>query len=194
MQTTMRRSVFLRAVVALAVSTFAGACASTGSAGIAVPHPFPIPGHQGRARIEPPPDPQRAAVDEPQPSSGDAINSYALVGTALSLRGTPYRDGGSDPTGFDCSGFTQYVFAKYGVVLPREVRDQFQQGKSVKNDELAAGDLLFFTTVAPGATHVGIAIGGDQFVHAPSSTGVVRVERLSVTYWSTRYVGARRIE
>jgi cell wall-associated NlpC family hydrolase len=75
------------------------------------------------------------------------------------------------------------------------VRDQFDQGKSVKGgDELAAGDLLFFTTVAPGPTHVGIAIGGDQFVHAPSSTGVVRVERLSASYWSTRYLGARRID
>ena len=123
------------------------------------------------------------------------MDGYALVGTALSLRGTPYRNGGTDPQGFDCSGFTQYVFAQYGVPLPREVRDQFDQGKSVKaGDELAAGDLLFFTTVAPGPTHVGIAIGGDQFVHAPSSTGVVRVERLSASYWSTRYLGARRID
>jgi cell wall-associated NlpC family hydrolase len=66
----------------------------------------------------------------------------------------------------------------------------------VKPDELNAGDLLFFTTIAtatPGPTHVGIAIGGDQFVHAPSSTGVVRVERLSASYWSARYLGARRL-
>jgi len=123
------------------------------------------------------------------------VDGYALVGTALSLRGTPYRNGGADPQGFDCSGFTQYVFAQFGVPLPREVRDQFEQGKLVKaGDELAAGDLLFFTTVAPGPTHVGIAIGGDQFVHAPSSTGVVRVERLSASYWATRYLGARRID
>ena len=85
------------------------------------------------------------------------------------------------------------VFANYGVALPREVRDQFHEGKPVNGDELAAGDLLFFTTVAPGPTHVGIAIGGDQFVHAPSSAGVVRVERLSASYWSSRYLGARRI-
>ena len=64
----------------------------------------------------------------------------------------------------------------------------------VKPDDLEAGDLLFFTTVAPGPTHVAIAIGGDQFVHAPSSTGVVRVERLSTRYWATRYLGARRID
>ena len=132
----------------------------------------------------------------PQPSPGDAVDSDTLVGTALSLRGAPYRNGGADPNGFDCSGFTQYVFARYSVALPREVRDQFQLGKSVKTGELAAGDLLFFTTIAtsaPGPTHVGIAVGADQFVHAPSSTGVVRVERLSANYWSTRYLGARRV-
>jgi hypothetical protein len=186
----MRQSVFLRATLALAVSAFAGACASTGGA---VPRPFPVP---GSARTRPPAPPPAAAVDEPQPLPGDpgtVVDGYALVGTALSLRGAPYRNGGADPNGFDCSGFTQYVFAKYGVALPREVRDQFQEGNSVKDSELAAGDLLFFTTVAPGATHVGIAIGGDQFVHAPSSTGVVRVERLSTSYWSARYLGARRI-
>jgi cell wall-associated NlpC family hydrolase len=109
------------------------------------------------------------------------------------LQGVPYREGGSGPEGFDCSGFTQYVYAQYGVALPREVRDQFEQGVSVGVGEVAPGDLLFFSTVAPGPTHVAIAIGGDQFVHAPSSTGVVRVERLSARYWSSRYLGAVRI-
>src|SRR5205085_3039260 len=119
----------------------------------------------GTARIEP---------STPLPFQTAAIDGYAVAGTALSLRGTPYRNGGADPQGFDCSGFTQYVFARYGVTLPREVRDQFQQGKSVNAEELAAGDLLFFATVAPRATHVGIALGGDQFLHAPISTSVVR--------------------
>jgi cell wall-associated NlpC family hydrolase len=195
MMTTMRRSVFVRAALGLAVSAFGGACASTG----AVPRPFPVPGNPPTVRIQRPPrSPQTEAVDEPQPSASEpqasAVDGYALVGTALSLRGAPYRNGGADPTGFDCSGFTQYVFARYGVALPREVRDQFQQGKSVADGALAAGDLLFFTTTAPGATHVGIAVGGDQFIHAPSSTGVVRVERLSASYWATRYLGARRLE
>jgi cell wall-associated NlpC family hydrolase len=187
----------LRATLTLAVSTLAGSCASTGGSGVNVPRPFPVPGDDGNARRAPsqeaPAPPQPLAEGEPQAPPEDAVDSYALVGTALSLRGAPYRNGGSDPAGFDCSGFTQYVFAKYGVALAREARDQFQQGKSVKDAELAAGDLLFFTTVAPGPTHVGIAIGGDQFVHAPSSTGVVRVEHLSSSYWSGRYLGARRI-
>lgn len=126
-------------------------------------------------------------------SSTAALNSYALTGTALSLRGRPYRDGGTDPNGFDCSGFTQYVFGQHGLQLPREVRDQWGAGKAVKSDQIAPGDLMFFTTVAPGASHVGISLGGDEFVHAPSSTGVVRVERVSSSYWATRFVGARRI-
>jgi cell wall-associated NlpC family hydrolase len=122
-----------------------------------------------------------------------AIDGYALAGTALALRGTPYRDGGTDLAGFDCSGFTQYVFAQHGVTLPREVRDQYRVGKAIKPDDLAAGDMVFFTTTAPGPTHVAISIGGDQFVHAPSTTGVVRVERLGSSYWGPRYLGARRL-
>jgi cell wall-associated NlpC family hydrolase len=118
---------------------------------------------------------------------------YGLITTALSLRGTPYRNGGSDPEGFDCSGFTQWVFAQHGILLPREVRDQFRTGDRVQPADLSPGDLLFFRTAAGGASHVAIAIGGDQFVHAPSSTGVVRVEPLSSSYWSQRFVGARRM-
>jgi cell wall-associated NlpC family hydrolase len=121
------------------------------------------------------------------------FDGYALVGTALALRGAPYRDGGNNPAGFDCSGFTQYVFAQYGVPLPRAVRDQYRSGKSVNPENLEAGDLVFFTTTEPGASHVAIAIGGDEFVHAPSSAGVVRVERLSSNYWAPRFVGARRM-
>ena len=159
---------------AIALSVMATACASTG----AVPRPFPTPG--GAAT---PPDRAQVRVD-----------GYALVGTALQLRGVPYRDRGTDPGGFDCSGFTQYVFAQHGIVLPREVRDQFRLGKKVKIRGVAPGDLLFFSTSAPGASHVAILVGSDQFVHAPSSAGVVRVERLSAPYWSRRFLEARRID
>jgi peptidoglycan DL-endopeptidase CwlO len=125
--------------------------------------------------------------------TGRPFDGYALAGTALAFRGAPYRSGGGDPKGFDCSGFTQYVYAQYGVVLPREVRQQFRLGQSVKPQELAPGDLIFFSTIAPGASHVAIAIGGDEFVHAPSSSGVVRVERLGSSYWSPRFIGVRRV-
>ncbi len=111
----------------------------------------------------------------------------------LSLRGAPYRNGGVDPNGFDCSGFVRYVYQQHGVPMPREVREQFRVGKNVDRGRLEPGDLVFFSTVAPGASHVGIVIGGDQFIHAPSERGVVRVENLSSQYWSTRYIGAKRV-
>jgi len=129
--------------------------------------------------------------------NGDGSRSsaevYALTGTALALRGAPYKTAGADPNGFDCSGFTWYVFAQHGITLPRDVRQQFQSGTPVTPDRLAPGDLVFFSTVAPGPSHVGISIGGDEFVHAPSSSGVVRVEHLNSGYWSPRLVGVRRV-
>ncbi len=169
-------------VVVLAALT--SACASAG----AVPRPFPTPGRvaaprTGGAALPP------GAVDPPPAG----VDTYALAGTALALRGTRYRDGGSDPGGFDCSGFTQYVFRQYGIALPRDVKNQFESGKPVKPAEIAPGDLIFFSTVAPGPSHVGIALGGGEFVHAPSSTGVVRVEHLGSAYWSQRFLGAHRL-
>lgn len=179
----------------LALAACAGACASTG----AVPKPFPMP-----AGSSAPPAAAPSAPGQPAPSAlpgvggsrtRSGIDGYALAGTALSLRGAPYRNGGTDPNGFDCSGFTQYVFAQYGLALPREVREQFRTGKSIRQTrDLAPGDILFFATTEPGPSHVAIAIGGDEFVHAPSSTGVVRVEHLSSSYWSPRYLGARRLD
>lgn len=193
MRTTRGR--VARAIGTAALAALASACASTG----AVPKPFPTPGTPGGqgspgARATPgsegSPGLPGSIASNPAPHS--SFDGYALVGTALSLRGAPYRNGGSDPAGFDCSGFTQYVFAQYGVALPRGVHDQYQWGKPVKPEDLEAGDLVFFTTTEPGASHVAIAIGGDEFVHAPSSAGVVRVEHLSSTYWAPRYVGAKR--
>ena len=116
-----------------------------------------------------------------------------LLTTALGLRGTPYRLGGNDPTGFDCSGFVRYVFAQFGYQLPREVQAQFKTGRPIARDEIQPGDLVFFETVSKGASHVGIALGNDEFVHAPSSRGVVRTERYTIEYWARRWIGARRV-
>jgi len=165
----------LRLAVLLLLTLLAAGCASSG----AVPAPFPVPGPA--APSAPLPEP---LVDLPRPP---------VVGTALSLQGAPYRNGGADPSGFDCSGFVAYVFAQQGFALPRTVSEQFDAGRDVPAASLAPGDLVFFSTVAPGATHVGIAISTDQFVHAPSSAGVVRVERLTAPYWSSRFVGIRRV-
>ena len=170
------------AVALGALGLLSSACASTG----AVPKPFPTAG--SRPRSEAPADGTAVEAGRSLPP-----DTYALVGTALELRGVRYRNGGADPGGFDCSGFTQYVFARHGVRLPRSVRDQFDEGTSVRPDDVREGDLLFFATDGPGASHVAIAVGGDSFVHAPSSSGVVRVERMGSRYWSDRYVGARRV-
>ena len=107
----------------------------------------------------------------------------------------PYRLGGADPGGFDCSGLVQYVFAQYGLSVPRVVEQQWEVGDKVKPSDIEPGDLIFFNTKkrGDGASHVAIAIGGDSFVHAPNSTGVVRIETLSSTYWGSRYIGARRV-
>jgi cell wall-associated NlpC family hydrolase len=119
--------------------------------------------------------------------------SSPIVATALSFQGVPYRNGGADPSGFDCSGLVAYVFARHGLIVPRTAAEQFTLGVHVDVDSLLAGDLIFFSTIAPGPSHVGIVVSSTQFVHAPSSSGVVRVESLTAPYWSSRYVGARRV-
>ena len=182
-------------LLSFVLCALSAACASTG----AVPRPFPTPGGPVASPVPPadpgiPDSPPPPVVESGRPPSPPIYDGYSVSSTALSLRGTPYRDGGTDPTGFDCSGFVQYVFDRHGIAVPRDVRRQFEVGRRVEPDALEPGDLIFFSTVANGASHVGIAIGGDQFVHAPSSRGVVRVERLSAQYWSDRFVGARRVQ
>jgi cell wall-associated NlpC family hydrolase len=168
-------------VLLLALPIAVAGCASTG----AVPQPFPTPGGGKTA-------PGVMTPSSPHPIVPPA-DTYSIVGTALSLRGVPYRNGGSDPSGFDCSGFVWYVFAEHGIRVPRTVSELYQQGVDVSRDALEAGDLVFFDTGAAGPSHVGMLVGGDEFVHAPSSRGDVRVERMTSRYWSTRYVGARRV-
>lgn len=201
----------LVALASLAVlATLTGACASTG--GTPRPRPFPTPRGRPAPKPAPAPGPERSPVTSdtapalpdagtappavtssvPDPGPPRSVAS-AITALAMALRGTPYRNGGTDPTGFDCSGFTQFVFSERGLALPREVREQFRMGKPVKPDKIEPGDLLFFSTIEPGASHVAIALDSDQFVHAPSSSGVVRVERLTSSYWSRRFIGARRV-
>jgi cell wall-associated NlpC family hydrolase len=122
------------------------------------------------------------------------LDGFAVATTALALQGAPYRPGGSDPSGFDCSGLVQYVFAQHGRRLGRVVRQQYEEGDSIDAGDVRPGDLVFFVTEGRQVSHVGIAIGGDRFVHAPNARGVVRVESLGSDYWSRHYAGARRVE
>ena len=128
------------------------------------------------------------SVSETQVSRSD---SSELVDHALSLQGVPYVYGGTDRSGFDCSGYTQYVFKASGISLPRTSAEQFEVGSSVSPQLLQAGDLVFFTTYAPGASHVGIYIGDGHFI-AASNSGV-SISSLSEQYYASRYIGARRV-
>ena len=174
----------MRALLMVVAAACCG-CASTG----ATPRPFPIPG--GRPAETSPASLPNGGVT-PTGTVRIRTSGYEISGTALSLRGKPYRSGGADPNGFDCSGLVRYVFAQHGVPLPRTVSEQYRTGSEVAGTDLAPGDLVFFSTAGPAASHVGIVVGGDSFVHAPTSSGVVRVDRLGAPYWSSRYVGARR--
>jgi cell wall-associated NlpC family hydrolase len=179
-----------RLLATLLLASTLGACAARG----ATPRPFPgatVPPQDDAGRAAPPDAPEPTLAPEASPTALSGVN--AVVATALTFRGVPYREGGSDPSGFDCSGFVQYVFARLGTGLPREVRDQFRAGTEIDPVDVQPGDLVFFETVARGASHVGVAIGGGEFVHAPSSRGVVRVERFTSRYWASRLLGVRRV-
>lgn len=116
-----------------------------------------------------------------------------VVEISLQFRGVPYRWGGQTPNGADCSGFVEEVFRLGGHRLPRMVDAQFHATQAVANDEIRPGDLVFFSTYEPGPSHVGIYLGDGLFVHASSSNGVTE-SRLDETYYSQRYLGARRLK
>jgi cell wall-associated NlpC family hydrolase len=117
-----------------------------------------------------------------------------LVRTALRLRGSRYRFGGVSRRGFDCSGFTRYVYSKYGISLPHSSAAQAHVGRPVSRGELKAGDLVFFATRGRRIGHVGIYIGNNQIVHAATYGRGVRTDSLSSGYYSGRYRCARRVK
>jgi cell wall-associated NlpC family hydrolase len=113
-----------------------------------------------------------------------------LTRDALRFLGTPYVFGGTSTSGFDCSGYVQHVFAMLGISIPRTADAQYYAGHHIKGG-MKPGDLVFFQTYEPGPSHVGIYLGHGKFVHA-SSHGVM-VSSLSDSYWSNRYLGAKRM-
>ena len=114
----------------------------------------------------------------------------AAVGIAMQYLGIPYKWGGASPaTGFDCSGFTMYVFAQLGVSLPHHAATQFTMGTPVSKDQLQPGDLVFFN----GLGHMGMYIGGGQFIHSPRTGDVVKISSLSQDWYARTWVGARRL-
>ena len=123
---------------------------------------------------------------------GGNVASTKILKTAAQYKGVPYVFGGTTPRGFDCSGYVQYVFARHGIRLTRTADTQALEGKFVSKKNLKPGDLVFFTTYEPGASHVGIYVGNNLFWNATSSRGIM-LSNLTDSYWGPRYYTARRI-
>jgi peptidoglycan DL-endopeptidase CwlO len=125
------------------------------------------------------------AEDEPAKA---AVGRPRIVQIAFRYLGTPYRWAGASPSGFDCSGFVMYVYGRIGIQLPHSSAQLWSVGKPVARGDLQPGDIVFFD----GLSHVGIYIGKGRFIHSPHSGDVVRVQRLSESWYGATYDGARR--
>lgn len=141
--------------------------------------------------------PSRSTTSKQPEDVNDSNDPVAkkVIAYAKQLAGVPYVFGGSSPSGFDCSGFIGYVFNNFGIKLNRSAAGMYSNGKKVAKNSLKAGDLLFFDASSRKASgeidHAGIYLGNDQFIHASSSNGKVKIQRLS-EYPGT-YIGARRV-
>ena len=118
-----------------------------------------------------------------------------LVVSALGFLGVPYRRGGNSvETGFDCSGFVRAIYEQTaGLVLPRRAEQQAAATQKIDKTELKPGDLVFFNTMRRAFSHVGIYVGNGKFIHSPKPGAEVRVEDMGISYWSSRFDGARRV-
>ncbi|MCE5172195.1 C40 family peptidase [Paenibacillus profundus] len=126
-------------------------------------------------------------------SAGSAFAASKMDNKIEDLLGITYKYGGTTTNGFDCSGFTKYVFDNFEIDLPRSSSSQFDVGEKVSKDELRPGDLVFFdTSGGNGVSHVGIFVGDGKFAHASTDKGT-RIDKLSMDYYEKRYVGARRV-
>lgn len=131
-----------------------------------------------------------AVQDESAPPPPTGSRGAQVVAIAMRYLGVPYKWGGASPsTGFDCSGFTMYVFAQIGVSLPHFAAAQFGMGVPVSRSQLQPGDLVFFR----GLGHMGMYIGGGNFIHSPRTGDVVKISSLSEPYRVANWVGARRV-
>lgn len=136
-----------------------------------------------------------AATPAPTPSrSGDSAEASRLLADAAQYLGTPYKYGGSGPGGFDCSGFTSYIYGRAGISLPRTAAGQYAVGVAVDKANLMPADLVFFSCGSGGVDHAGIYVGNGQFIHSssPRSGGVI-YSSLTEGYYLRTYVGARRV-
>ncbi len=125
-------------------------------------------------------------IKKPKPTNSQ------FVSNGEKFMGVPYVFGGTTPSGFDCSGFLQYVFKQFGINIPRLADEQYLLGEAVRTSQLSVGDLVFFSTYLPGASHCGFYVGDGKFLHTSSSRGV-RVDSLDSEYWKPKFLGGKRI-
>lgn len=134
-----------------------------------------------------------AITTEPAAAASSALGEQ-LVALAKQYLGTPYVLGGNGPSSFDCSGFTKYIYAQFGYSLNRTATDQLQNGVSISRDELQPGDLVFFRyRTSKPVSHVGIYIGGGEFIHASTNRYVVQIDQMNSGHYANVFVYARRI-
>lgn len=139
-------------------------------------------------------DEKQIAARMPTKSSGSSGSRKSVIEIANSMLGQPVVWGGASlAQGFDCSGLVQYVYRQAGISLPRTADLQFFVGQTVSTSSLQPGDLVYFTTYEPGASHVGIYIGNDKFIHTSFSQGVVAIGDMNDNYFVRRYYGAKRV-
>ncbi len=194
MQQTVLHSL-ARAAVGIAI-----ACGATVSNGVLADTVFKDPDARIEARADATdahPEGKRGLLSSVMNSTSNvATKAGDLVMNALGLIGVRYRFGGNSPeSGLDCSGFVRYVFNDtFGFMLPRRSVEMSQVGTTVAVNDLRPGDLVFFNTMRHTFSHVGIYIGDNKFVHAPSTGSKIRVDDMRASYWVTRYNGARRID
>ena len=133
--------------------------------------------------------PPRSATPTPR---HETYTAHPGVRIATSLLGSPYRYGGSSPSGFDCSGLVYYSYRRAGIQVPRTTYAQLNAADRVRIRDLAAGDLLFFKLGRQPVSHVAIYTGNGQFIHAPSSGKRVSYGSMSDVYWKNRLIAAGR--
>lgn len=123
----------------------------------------------------------------------EASSNYRINAAIIGQKyiGIPYKWGGTTTNGFDCSGFVSFTYKKTGKVLPRTSYEMYKRGKPVAKKNLQKGDLVFYSTYKKGASHVGIYLGNNKFVHAASKG--VKVDSLNNSYWKSKYIGAKRV-
>jgi cell wall-associated NlpC family hydrolase len=152
------------------------------------------PSTKAPSRSDNPPTQNNTSVPEDnhtEPSVEVDGSSESIINLGKSLIGTRYLWGGTTPNGFDCSGFLVYIYKKNGISIPRTVSDIWNVAKSVQSPK--RGDIVFFQTYKKGPSHAGIYLGDQKFLHTSSSKGV-SIGDMSISYWSSRYLGAKRIK